>query len=131
VITAINLDVQHQQKCVIQKPVKQLRQTENANILKHVRWLSVVTDTRAGQVSDGLSETLHKSMRKLAQQTAILYDCCCKAANTLQLFPYEIHVIQQLLQLDCEKCHHSCEWLLAKVEDDTRILDTTLISDEA
>jgi hypothetical protein len=42
-----------------------------------------------------------------------------------------VHVIQQLLLLDCEKLHF-CEWLLfANVEDDPVILDVTSILDEA
>lgn len=90
-------------KRVIQKSAKQFRKTGNVNILKCVRWLSVVTETRTREISDRLSETLHKSLWKLAQQTGMLYDCCCRVAKTLQLFPNEVHVIQQLLQLDCEK----------------------------
>jgi hypothetical protein len=68
-----NSDYSHQFGCpasarrVIQKSVKQFRKTENVNILKRVCWLSVAIETCTGKVSDRLSETLHKSLWKLAQ----------------------------------------------------------------
>jgi hypothetical protein len=60
----------------------------------------------------------------------MLYSSCRKAVQTLQLFPYKLHVIQQLLAPDCEK-HNYCEWLSAKVEVDPLVLDMTLSSDKA
>jgi hypothetical protein len=38
-----------------------------------------------------------------------------------------VHAIQEL---DCEERHRYCEWLLAKVEDNPRMLDVTSLSDE-
>lgn len=44
------------------------------------------------------------------------------------MFPYKVYVERQL-SLDCEK-HHYYEWVLAKVNDDLRMLDVTFFSDE-
>jgi hypothetical protein len=131
VITATNLDIQHQQNYMIWKCVEQFRQTENVNILKRVRRSTVVRETRVAEVSLRLNASLHKSLRKLAQETRMLYSSCRRAVKTLQLLTYKVHIIQQLVPLGCEKRHHFCEWFLAKVADDPRMLDVTLFSDEA
>jgi hypothetical protein len=69
-------------------------------------------------VSERLSTSPQKSSWKLAQQTEISYSSCRKEAKSLQLLPYKVHVMHQVLLPDCE-------WLLAKVGDELRILELT------
>jgi hypothetical protein len=60
----------------------------------------------------------------------MLCNSCRKAEKTLQLFPYKVYAIQQLLPLENEKYHY-CAWLLVEVQDDRRILDFILVPGEA
>jgi hypothetical protein len=62
-------------------------------------------------------------------------ECCvvfvAQQRGHWSFFLNKVHVLHPLLPPDCEKRHNYCEWLLAKVEDDPRILDMTFVSDEA
>jgi hypothetical protein len=82
---------------------------------EHSETSNVVTGIREAEVSERV--TPHK-----LQETGISYSSCRKAAKTMQVFLYKVHVTQQLVPPECEKRHHYCEWLLAKLEDDHRIL---------
>jgi hypothetical protein len=70
-----------------------------------------------------VSSSRHKLLQILAQQPGMSYGSCCEAGDMLKLFPYAVHVIQQLL-LHCEK-HQYCELFHAKAEDDLLVLDVT------
>jgi hypothetical protein len=48
-------------------------------------------------------------------QTGTTQSSCRKSAKTVKLFPHRIHIIQQLLPLDCDKRYHNCKRLLAKI----------------
>jgi hypothetical protein len=75
------------------------------------------------EVSERLSASPHKSLRKLAQETGMSYSSCLKAAKTAQLLPFNVHLFQQMLIPACEKRRHYYEWLLVKVENDPHNLD--------
>jgi hypothetical protein len=64
---------------------------------KRFRRSAVVTKTRIAEV-------------RVVAGTCTSYSSC-KAAKTLQLFPYKVRVIQQLLPPECEKRHHY--WVVA------------------
>jgi hypothetical protein len=77
------------------------RECEHRNVL-----VGVFTETRVADVSERLSASPHKSLRKPAQKNGMSYSSHRTAAKTFQLFPYEVHVIQQLLPPECEKVYH-------------------------
>jgi hypothetical protein len=104
--------------------------TENVNSLKHVHHLTIATESHAVEVRQTEHRSTQKSLGKLSQQAGMLYSSCCYAVKTLQLFPYKVHVIQQLSAPDCEK-HNYCEWLSAKVEAAPLVFAMTLSSEEA
>jgi hypothetical protein len=64
-----------------------------------------------------LSASPQESLWKPAWQTEMSYGSCRKEAKTLQLLPYRVHVTQQVLLLS------DCEWLLAKLGDELRMLE--------
>lgn len=57
---------------------------------------------------EGWSASLYKSLWKAVQETGMSYSSCHKAAKSLKLFLYNVHVIWHLLPPDCWKYHHCC-----------------------
>jgi hypothetical protein len=71
-------------------------------------------------------------VRTIAETCACRILVVAKQRRHCSCFHTKCHVTQQLLPPNCEKRHHCCEWLFAKLEDDPRMLDVTFFfySDE-
>jgi hypothetical protein len=67
------------------------------------------------RVSETLSASLHKSLRKMSENSQNI----------------TIHVLLKLLAPDYRRGRHYCDWLLANFEEDANTLDMASISDEA
>jgi hypothetical protein len=109
--------------------VKEFNLTGNANVPEARSPIDSCYRPRMSGVRERLAASLHMSMRKVYTTNWNVVQCH-KATKILQWFQYDVYAIQQLLPPDCEQNHY-CEWLLAKSENDTRMLNVLSFLSEA
>lgn len=84
------------------------------------------------QVRQAITQSPHKSIRRLSQQMNLSYgsihSILCK---DLKSFPYKIQLVQQLCETDRPKRELFSQWLLQRFQEDPSFIDHVFFSDEA
>lgn len=94
---------------------------------------SVLSEDKVLDISDKMSMSPNKSIRKLAQETDVSVGTAHTAVRKiLELFPYKVTVVQELKPADHGKRMQYCEWFNNFIQQNgIDVLNETFFTDEA
>lgn len=116
----------------IMRLTNKFRETGSVANQVHHRRPSILTEEKVTEIMECMVEDPRLSVRKLASQVDVSYKTAYRAVREhLQLFPYKVCAVHQLLPADHQQRIHFCEWLSEVLEHDATFLETCYFSDEA
>lgn len=99
--------------------------------LKHNRRRHVLTTEKLDQISGIFQRNCSTSTRKISAQLGTSQRTIIQATKLLNMHPYRVNVVQELLLADCPKRIDFCNWLLHRFKSDAAAFDYFFFSDEA
>jgi hypothetical protein len=93
--------MRHHEICDMEACEK-FRGTENLKLIKHAHFFKVVTEDQLAQVSDRLTASPCKSLWKTCSTNGNIMQQLSIMGNKLEMFPYKMQIMYQLLPPDCE-----------------------------
>jgi len=93
---------------------------------------SILTEELITVIQNEVMENPRISIRRLAQQVGVSYNIAYRTVRQhLQLVPYKISLVHQLLPADHAARLHFSNWLVNVMDNDETFLNKTFFSDEA
>lgn len=102
------------------------------NIKCKSRKPTAMTDENITAIQSVMMENPRTSTRRLAQQVNVSHTTAYKAIRKeLEMFPYKITAVHQLLPIDHHARLHFCEWISEVVQNEPDFLSRCFFTDEA
>ncbi len=118
-------------KSAILRVITNFEQTTSVQNLKHNRRRNVLTPERLGKIRTAFQKNWSTSTRKVSTQMNTSQWSIVHATKLLNLHPYRINMVQELLLTDSLKRITFCNWLLRQFKNNVQHLDYVFFSDEA
>ena len=94
--------------------------------------LTARTPARVQDVRTRLEQSPRKSTRRLSQEVGISRSFVMRVIHSdLKLFPYKVQILQAQSQANKNQRYEFCQSISERIENNPRLLDVLLFSDEA
>lgn len=107
------------------------RETGSVQDKKRERKKTVLSEEVISGISDALTRSPRKSLRRLAAHTGLSYGSAWRATKALKLRPYKISVVQELRPADPRLRIDFCQWYLQSIHDGLVDTNFFFFTDEA
>jgi hypothetical protein len=97
----------------------------------HGRGRPEMSENTVNDIANWLLASPRKSLRRLSQEIGLSRSTCQRATKKAGLHAYRFTVVQELKQLDYDKCMRYCCWFLTFIDVNPVILDYTWFREEA